>query len=75
MHIKKADEARALAMEKKQAAAAISAIKELAALLGGSAGEEDTKRAEDMSDDELAAIARGRGRNAARPPRRPKKPR
>jgi hypothetical protein len=71
--IEKADEARALAMEKKQAAAAISAIKELGVLLGYRAREEDGKAVENMSDDELADIARGGGKRTIRPARRAKR--
>jgi hypothetical protein len=72
--IELAEAARLLAMENNQASAAISAIKEMAVLAGLRAEKpEPAKGLDDMSDDELADIARG-GVVAAEAPRGSAKP-
>jgi hypothetical protein len=58
--IELAEEARLLAMENNQASAAISAIKEMAALAGlRTEKPEPPKGMDEMSDEELTEIARG----------------
>jgi hypothetical protein len=59
--IAKAEEALAIALQNQQASAAIAAIKEIGVLTGLRVEKRETMRgdASDLSDDELAIIARG----------------